>query len=84
MGYVSFGWTGEVRNIKVELDEQEGVWYTVHSDGEGNDDPIMTRIFGTNRLPSPWNGETDKGHRRQRAFRTQPARDGRVGTQDAS
>ena len=84
MGYVSFGWTGEVRNIKVELDEQEGVWYTVHSDGEGNDDPIMTRIFGTNRLPSPWERRDRQGHRRQRAFRTQPARDGRVGTQDAS
>ena len=60
MGYVSFGWTGETRNIKVELDEQEGLWYTVHSDGEGNSDPIMTRIFGTNRLPTPWTKETDQ------------------------
>ena len=60
MGYVSFGWTGETRNIAVELDDDENVWYTVHSDGGGNDDPIMTRIFGTNRLPTPWTGETDK------------------------
>ena len=60
MGYVSFGWTGETRNIAVELDDGENVWYTVHSDGDGNDDPIMTRIFSTNRLPTPWTGETDK------------------------
>ena len=84
MGYVSFGWTGEVRNIKVELDEQEGVWYTVHSDGEGNDDPIMTRIFGTNRLPHTLDRRDRQGHRRQGTCRAQPACDGRVGTQDIS
>ena len=60
MAYVSFGWTGEERHIKVELDSDDNTWYTVHYDGEGNEDPHMTRIFGTNRLISPWTGDTDK------------------------
>jgi hypothetical protein len=57
VSYVSFGWTGENREIKVVL--QDGRWMTTHFvDGETDDH--FARIFGSHILPTPWTEETDK------------------------
>ena len=57
MGYVSFGWIGENREIKVVL--KDGVWNTVHY-VDGEPDPHFTKIYGSNELPTPWTEETDR------------------------
>ena len=57
MGYVSFGWIGENREIEVVL--EDGVWHTVHTI-DGEPDQSLTRIHGSNKLPTPWTEETNK------------------------
>jgi len=57
MSYVSFGWTGENREIEVVL--QDGRWMTTHFI-DGKPDEHFTRIFGSHVLPSPWDENTDK------------------------
>ncbi len=57
MSYVSFGWTGEDREIKVELQDEK--WMTVHF-VDGKPDEHFSRIFGSHILPTPWSKDTDK------------------------
>ena len=57
MGYISFGWIGENREIKLE--KKDGVWVTVHSI-EGKPDQNLIDVFGSNELPTPWPDSTDK------------------------
>ncbi len=57
MGYVSFGWIGEDREIEVVL--EHGVWHTAHV-VDGEPDKSLNRIHGTNRLHTPWSEETDR------------------------
>jgi hypothetical protein len=57
LGYVSFGWTGENREIEVVL--KDGTWMTVHY-VDGEPDPHFSKIFGSNELETPWTDETDK------------------------
>ena len=54
---VSFGWTGENREIKVV--EKNGTWVTEHLI-DGKPDEQLLRIFGTNEIPTPWYADTDK------------------------
>ncbi len=54
---VSFGWSGEKRDIKVVL--KNGVWHTVHY-VDGKPDQLMVKLFGTNELPTPWSSEVDR------------------------
>ena len=55
MSYVSFGWTGENREIKVVL--QDGKWMTTHF-VDGEPDQHIIKMFGTNELPTPWSEDT--------------------------
>ena len=57
IGYVSFGWVGENREVEVVL--KDGRWHTVHS-VDGDPDPRMIKIYGSNVLPSPWTEETPR------------------------
>ena len=57
IGYVSFGWIGENRDIKVLL--KDGVWMTSHK-VDGEPDPFLTKTYGTHELPTPWTEETDR------------------------
>ncbi len=57
VSYVSFGWVGENRDIKVELDD--GTWMTVHR-VDGQPDERMIKMFGSHKLPTPWKEDTDK------------------------
>ena len=57
MSYLSFGWAGEDREIKVVL--KDGVWMTEHFI-EGEPDPLVTKMFGSHQLPTPWTEETDR------------------------
>ena len=54
---VSFGWTGENREIKV-VQQDEG-WVTEHLI-DGEPDKQLVRLFGTNVIPSPWSSGTDR------------------------
>lgn len=55
---VSFGWTGENREIKVV--EQDGNWVTEHLI-DGEPDQQLVKLFGTNVIPTPWSSDTDRG-----------------------
>ena len=57
MGYVSFGWIGEDREITVKV--VDGVWHTVHI-VNGEPDKSLTRTHGSNTLATPWTEETDR------------------------
>ena len=57
MSYVSFGWAGEEREIKVV--PKDGVWMTAHY-REGRPDPLVVKMFGTHELPTPWSEDTDR------------------------
>ena len=57
MSYVSFGWAGENREIKVVL--KDGVWMTVHN-VDGEPDQHFIKVFGSNELPTPWSEDTDR------------------------
>ena len=57
IGFVSFGWIGENREIKVVL--KDGVWMTTHL-VDGEPDPFLTKTYGSHELPTPWTDETDK------------------------
>ena len=54
---VSFGWTGESREIKVV--QQDDAWYTEHLI-EGEPDQQLIKLFGTNVIPTPWSSDSDK------------------------
>ena len=54
---VSFGWTGENREIKV-VQQDEG-WVTEHLI-DGVPDKQLVKLFGTNVIPSPWSSGTDR------------------------
>ena len=54
---VSFGWTGENREIKV-VQQDEG-WVTEHFI-DGEPDKQLVKLFGTNVIPSPWSSGTDR------------------------
>ena len=54
---VSFGWTGESREIKVV--QQDGAWHTEHLI-DGAPDQQLVKLFGTNVIPTPWSSETDR------------------------
>ena len=54
---VSFGWSGEKREIKVE--QKDGKWVTTHI-VDGQPDAQMTRMFGTNQIPTPWTSDVDR------------------------
>lgn len=55
---VSFGWTGENREIKV-VRKDDG-WFTEHLI-DGKPDQQLIKLFGTNVIPTPWSSDTDKG-----------------------
>ena len=57
IGYVSFGWVGENREMEVVL--KGGRWHTVHR-VDGEPDPRMIKIYGSNELPTPWTEETSR------------------------
>ena len=57
MSYVSFGWAGEDREVKVVL--KDGVWVTEHYI-KGKPDPLVVKMFGSHQLPTPWTEETDR------------------------
>ncbi len=57
VGYISFGWGGENREIKLVV--KDGKWYTVHSI-DGKPDTHMIKTFGTNELPSPFAATVEK------------------------
>ena len=57
MGYVSFGWIGEDREIKIVV--KDGVWTTVHH-VDGQPDKQLIKMFGTHELPTPWSEDTDR------------------------
>lgn len=54
---VSFGWTGENREIKVV--EQGGKWLTEHL-VDGSPDQQLIKMFGANTIPTPWSSETSR------------------------
>ena len=54
---VSFGWTGENREIKVV--EQDGNWFTEHLI-DGEPDQQLVKLFGTNVIPTPWSSDTSR------------------------
>ncbi|MCY4580467.1 MAG: hypothetical protein OXD31_15660 [Chloroflexi bacterium] len=54
---VSFGWTGENREIKVV--QQDDAWYTEHLI-DGEPDQQLIKLFGTNVIPTPWSSDSDK------------------------
>ena len=54
---VSFGWTGENREIKVV--QQDDKWLTEHS-VDGEPDRQLIKLFGTNTIPTPWSSDTDR------------------------
>ena len=54
---VSFGWTGENREIKV-VQKEEG-WFTEHLI-DGEPDSQLIKLFGTNVIPTPWAADTDQ------------------------
>lgn len=54
---VSFGWTGENREIKV-VQGDDG-WQTEHLI-DGEPDAQMMKLFGTNVIPTPWAADTDR------------------------
>ena len=54
---VSFGWTGENREIKVV--QQDGNWLTEHQI-DGEPDQQLVKLFGTNVIPTPWSSDTDR------------------------
>ena len=56
---VSFGWTGENREIKVV--QQDGSWLTEHLI-DGEPDQQLIKLFGTNVIPTPWSSDTDRGN----------------------
>ena len=55
---VSFGWTGENREIKVV--QQDESWFTEHLI-DGEPDQQLIKLFGTNVIPTPWPSDTDRG-----------------------
>ena len=57
VAYVSFGWIGENREVKVSL--KNGVWVTTHY-VDGQPDPQLIKAFGTHELPTPWSEDTDR------------------------
>ena len=57
IGYVSFGWSGENREIEVFL--ENGIWMTRHF-VDGKPDPLFTKCYGSHELPSPWTEDTDR------------------------
>ena len=54
---VSFGWTGENREIKVV--EENGLWLTEHLI-DGEPDRQLIKMFGTNKIPTPWSSESSR------------------------
>ena len=54
---VSFGWTGENREIKVV--QNDGSWFTEHLI-DGEPDQQLVNLFGTNVIPTPWSEDTDR------------------------
>ena len=54
---VSFGWTGENREIKVV--QEDGSWFTEHLI-DGEPDQQLVNLFGTNVIPTPWSEDTDR------------------------
>ena len=54
---VSFGWTGEDREIKVV--ERDGEWLTEHA-VDGSPDEQLIRLFGTNTIPTPWSADKSR------------------------
>ncbi|MYC06455.1 MAG: hypothetical protein F4X57_04675 [Chloroflexi bacterium] len=54
---VSFGWTGENREIKVV--QQDDGWHTEHLI-DGAPDQQLIRLFGTNVIPTPWAADADR------------------------
>ena len=54
---VSFGWTGEDREIKVV--ERDGEWLTEHV-VDGSPDGQLIRLFGTNMIPTPWSADKSR------------------------
>ena len=57
IGYVSFGWIGENRSIKVII--KDGLWHTEHLI-DGKPDEHLIKVFGANILPTPWSEEVDQ------------------------
>ena len=55
---VSFGWTGENREIKVV--QKDGSWFTEHLI-DGEPDQQLIKLFGTNVIPTPWSSDADRG-----------------------
>lgn len=54
---VSFGWTGENREIKAV--QKDDAWYTEHLI-DGEPDQQLVSLFGTNVIPTPWSSDTDR------------------------
>ena len=54
---VSFGWTGENREIKVV--EKDGKWLTEHLI-DGSPDQQLIKLFGVNVIPTPWASDTGR------------------------
>ena len=54
---VSFGWAGEEREVK--LVKKDGVWATAHF-VQGQPDPKITKLYGSNELPTPWSDSVDR------------------------
>ncbi len=52
---VSFGWTGENREIKVV--NKDGKWFTEHLI-DGEPDQQLIKLFGTNTIPTPWSSDS--------------------------
>jgi hypothetical protein len=57
IGYVSFGWSGENREIEIFL--KDGTWMTRHF-VDGKPDPLFTKCYGSHELRSPWTEDTDR------------------------
>ena len=57
IGYVSFGWIGENRSIKVIL--KDGLWHTEHHI-DGKPDEHLIKVFCANILPTPWGDDVDQ------------------------
>jgi hypothetical protein len=54
---VSFGWAGEEREVK--LVKKDGVWTTAHF-VQGQPDPKIAKLYGSNELPTPWSDTIDR------------------------
>jgi hypothetical protein len=54
---VSFGWSGEKREIKVV--QKNGSWATEHI-VDGQPDKQLIKMFGTHIVPTPWSSDTDR------------------------